>query len=381
MTDHAIDTQLIHAGELRPRIDGAVTMPIFQSSTYEYKRGDEQGVRYIRYNNTPNHMVLHDKLAALEGGAAGLVTSSGMAAISAVLLGLLKQGDHLIALDTLYGATQSFMTEDLPRFGIECTLVDGTRPDTWAAARRPTTRVLYSESITNPQLCVPDHTGLARFARDHDLISVIDNTFASPVNFRPLAHGYDITLHSCSKYLAGHTDLVAGAVVGSAAHVTAVARMLKHLGGTLDPHACFLLHRGMRTLALRVRRQNDTALAVARFLQDRPEINCVNYPGLKDDPGHGRASELFAGYGGMVAFEVKGGLEAAERLLDRVTLLTVAPSLGGPETLITSPVATSHAGQSPAERARAGIPDGMLRMSIGFEDPQDLIADLEHGLG
>jgi len=376
-----IETQLIHAGEPRPLICGAVSLPIFQSSTFEYAgQGDYHELKYIRLNNTPNHAALAAKLAAVEGAEAGLVTASGMAAISAVLLTLLKSGDHFLAQDCLYGGTHDFITQDLPAFGIEVDFIDADKPGTWADLLRPTTRLVYVETITNPLMQVADLEAVAAFARKHRLVSVIDNTFASPVNFRPPEHGFGLCLHSGTKYLNGHSDIVAGAVVGAEPLVAQITRTLNHLGGALDPHACFLLHRGLKTLAVRMRWQNDSALAVARFLADHPKVRRVNYPGLETHPAYGRAARLFAGAGGMISFEVDGGVAAAERFMERCRLPVIAPSLGGVESLITRPATTSHAGMAPDERRKLGIADELIRLSVGLEAPEDLIADFDQAL-
>jgi cystathionine beta-lyase/cystathionine gamma-synthase len=292
-----IDTKLIHAGEPEPRYGGAVSLPIFQSAMYE-TRGDEGGyhdVRYIRLNNTPNHVALHEKLAALENAEAALVTASGMAAISTSLLTVLSQGDHLLVQDCLYGGTHTLITHDFERFGIEYDTIDGTDPRSWKAKLRSNTRAIYVESIANPLMSVSDLAGVTAFAREHGLVSMIDNTFASPVNFRPAEWGFDLSLHSCTKYLNGHNDIVAGAVIGRADLVEQARLTLNHLGGSLDPHACFLLHRGMKTLALRVRHQNVSALAIARFLEEHPAVDSVNYPGLTANASHERAAEFFDG--------------------------------------------------------------------------------------
>ncbi|HSN98422.1 MAG TPA: PLP-dependent transferase, partial [Candidatus Nanopelagicales bacterium] len=314
--DDRLETRLIHAGEPEPRFAGAVAMPIFQSSTYalDAEVGYHE-IRYLRLSNSPNHLALHDKLCAIEGGEAALCTASGMAAISTTLLAVLRAGDHLIAQRDLYGGTHALITHDLPRYGIEHTLVDAADPSSWAAALRPNTRAFYVEAISNPLLRIGDLPAAAAFARERGLCSVIDATFASPVNLRPIDLGFDLVVHSCTKYLNGHTDLVAGAVIGRAERVAGVKRLLDHLGGTLDPHACFLLHRGLKTLALRVRHQNDTALTVARFLSRHPEVAAVHYPLLEGHPDHARARALFAGCGGVLSFELRGGVEAAERLL------------------------------------------------------------------
>lgn len=376
-----LETKLIHAGEPDPPVGGAVSMPIFQSSTFAYSgQQSYHDLKYIRLNNTPNHTALHAKLAALENAEAALVTASGMAAISTLLLTLLKPGDHMLAQGCLYGGTHDLLTGDLAELGISFDFIDGARPETWGALRRANTRLIYCETLTNPMLEVADLKAVSDFARNNGLVSVIDNTFASPVNFRPAEWGFDLSVHSCTKYLNGHSDIVAGAVIGPRDLVEAVTRKLNHLGGTLDPHACFLLHRGLKTLAVRVRHQNESALRIARFLDAHPAVSAVNYPGLESHPGHGRAKDLLEGFGGMLSFEVRGGLEAAERFLQRVSLPVVAPSLGGVETLVTRPATTSHAGMSPEDRAALGITDSLVRLSVGLEATEDLMEDFQGAL-
>jgi cystathionine beta-lyase/cystathionine gamma-synthase len=376
-----IETKLIHAGEPDPLIGGAVSMPIFQSAMFEYK-GEKSyhDLRYIRLNNTPNHVALHKKLAALENGEAALVTASGMAAISTALLTVLSTGDHLLAQDCLYGGTHDFITRDLPGLGIAFDFIDGNDPASWKTKVRPKTKLIYVETMTNPLLQVADLKGVVSFARAHGLVSIVDNTFASPINFRPPEVGFDLSLHSCTKYLNGHSDIVAGAVIGRADLVEKITHKLNHLGGSLDPHACFLLHRGMKTLAVRMKYQNKSALAIARFLYSHQAVERVNYPGLETHPGHERARELLDGYSGMLSFELKGGVEAAERFMQKTTLPVIAPSLGGIETLLTRPATTSHSGMPPKDRRRLGITDHLIRMSVGIEATQDLIADFEQAL-
>ena len=374
-------TRAVHAGEIRPRVCGAVSLPIFQSATFE--SGDEDSyhdARYIRLSNTPNHDALHGKIAALEDSAAALVTASGMAAISSALLSCLKNGDHLIHQGSLYGGTHAFVTHDLPDLGITHTGVDPTRPETWDAARTPTTRVFYVESIGNPLMGVPDLAAVVKFCRAHDLIAIVDNTFATPVNFRPIPFGFDLVVHSCTKYMNGHSDIVAGSIAGSVRRIEAIKRKLDHLGGSLDPHACFLLHRGLKTLPLRMERHNANALAIARFLDGHDKVSRVYHPGLSGSPDGTRAEGVLAGFGGMLAFEVEGGVEAADRILARLAIPVIAPSLGGVESLITRPATTSHASLSREERIQCGIADGLVRMSVGIEDAEDLIADLDHAL-
>jgi cystathionine beta-lyase/cystathionine gamma-synthase len=379
--NHRIDTRLIHAGEPDKRICGAVSLPVFQSSTFEYTgQSSYDDLKYIRMNNTPNHEVLHKKLAALENAEAALVTASGMAAISTTLLALFSPGDHILVQDCLYGGTQDFIASDFAPLGIQFDFIDADDPASWTKKLKPNTRGLYAETITNPLLQVGDLKALPEFAASNGLISMIDNTFATPVNFRPAEWGYDISLHSCTKYLNGHSDIVAGAVIGKQDILKKIAHKLIHLGGSLDPHACFLLHRGMKTLAVRIRHQNRSAQAIAEHLTGHPAIERVNYPGLPDHPGYDRARGLLTGFGGMISFELKGGLAAAERFLQRVSLPIVAPSLGGVETLVTRPATTSHAGMRPDERQAAGISDSLIRLSVGIEDTQDLIEDFENAL-
>jgi cystathionine beta-lyase/cystathionine gamma-synthase len=372
----AIDTKLIHAGEPEPRIGGAVAMPIFQSATFAY-RGEQNyhDLRYIRLSNTPNHDVLHRKLAALENAEAALVAGSGMAAISTTLLALLGAGDRLLAQGCLYGGTHDLLTADLPALQIGTDFIDANDPTSWREQLTERTRAIYVETVSNPLMSVADLGAVVDFAAAHGLVSIIDNTFASPVNFRPAEAGFDLSVHSCTKYLNGHSDIVAGAIIGRAQLVEKVAHKLNHLGGVLDPHACFLLHRGMKTLAVRVRYQNESALKIARFLEGHPSVRQVNYPGLESSPDHLRACELLDGFGGMLSFELEGGVVAADSFIDRVTLPISAPSLGGVESLITRPATTSHSGMTSEERWRAGIGEGLIRLSVGLEATEDLIED------
>jgi len=376
-----LETKIIHAGEPEPLIGGAVSMPIFQSATFEYTgQMSYHDLKYIRLNNTPNHVALHEKLASLENAEAALVTASGMAAITTALLTLLSSGDHLLVQDCLYGGTHDFITKDFAAFGITFDFIDGDDPDSWERYVRSNTKGIYVETITNPLMQVADLKAVVEFAKKDGLISLIDNTFSSPINFRPPEWGFDLSLHSCTKYLNGHSDIVAGAVIGRADLIERIRKRLNHLGGSLDPHACFLLHRGMKTLGVRVKYQNESALQVARFLESHPTIEKVNYPGLESHPRNRRARELFDGFSGMLSFELKGGVEAAERFIQNTTLPVIAPSLGGVETLITRPATTSHVGLSPEDRRRLGISDELIRVSVGIEATEDLIEDFEQAL-
>jgi cystathionine beta-lyase/cystathionine gamma-synthase len=376
-----LETQVVHAGEPRPRIDGAVEMPIFQSATFEY-RGEARydDVRYLRLNNTPNHLALHAKLAALEGAQAALVTASGMAAITTTLLTVLSAGDHMLAQNCLYGGTHDFVTREFKGLGLSADFIDADRPDDWRRQLKPNTRAIYVEAMTNPLLEVADLTAVVEFARAHGLVTLIDNTFASPVNFRPIPAGFDLSLHSATKYLNGHSDIVAGAVIGRADLIERIRHKANHLGGSLDPHAAFLLNRGLKTLVLRVRYQNESALKLAQFLEAHPAVTAVHYAGLASHPRHERARRLFAGFGGVLSFELKGGATRADEFAARVLIPAVAPSLGGVHTLLTRPATTSHAGLTREDRLRLGITDGLLRLSVGVESTEDLMEDFTQAL-
>jgi len=377
----SLETKLIHAGEPDPRIEGAVSMPIFQSVNYEYTgESDYHRLKYIRLSNTPNHVALHQKLAASENAEDALVTASGMAAISTTLLTVLSAGDHLLVQDCIYGGTHDFITKDFSGFGIEFEFIDLDDPKSWKVKLRPNTKAIYVETMTNPLLQVGDLQAVVKFAREHRIVSLIDNTFASPVNFRPSEWGFDVSLHSCTKYLNGHSDIAAGAVIGRSGLIDRIKHRLDHLGGSLDPHAAFLLHRGMKTLAVRVKYQNESTLKIARFLESHRAVARVNYPGLESHPRHQRARELFEGFGGVLSFELKGGVPAAERFMRHTSLPILAPSLGGVETLITRPATTSHSGMSPVDRQRLGITDSLIRLSVGIEATEEMIEDFDQAL-
>jgi len=376
-----LETKLIHSGEPKPRIQGAVSMPIFQSANFEYSdEADYHRLKYIRLNNTPNHEALHEKLAAAENADAALVTASGMAAISTTLLTVLSAGDHLLVQDCLYGGTHDFITKDLHSFGMAYDFMNADDPETWNQQLRANTKAIYIETMSNPLLQVPHVRALVEFAKANKLVSLIDNTFASPVNFRPPEYGFDLSLHSCTKYLNGHSDIVAGAIIGRGDLVSRIKHRLDRLGGSLDPHAASLLHRGMKTLALRVRFQNESTLAIAQFLERHPAVQAVHYAGLENHPRHERARELFDGFGGVLSLELKDGVDKAQQFMNRLKLPISAPSLGGVETLITRPATTSHSGMLREDRHRLGISDGLIRLSVGIEATEDLIEDLDQAL-
>ena len=377
----SMDTVAVHGGERRPGPEGSAVFPIYQGTVYEVEPGTGyHDLKYIRLNSTPSQRYLHDKLAALEGAEAAVATSSGMAAVTTILLSLMRAGDHLLASDCLYGGTHDFLTGRAADLGWSFSFVDAGRPETWEASRTERTKVFLVETITNPLMRVGLLDQVADFGRREGIVTVIDNTFASPVNFRPLQSGFDVVFHSATKYLGGHSDLVAGAVMGGADLIERVRKTINFFGGSLDPHAGFLLARGIKTLALRVQAQNANALALARFLEDHPAVAAVNYPGLASHPDHAHAEKLLSGFGGMLSLRLHGGEQAAQALLDATTLPYVAPSLGGVETLITRPVTTSHAGMSLQDRERLGITADLIRISSGIEGTQDLVADFAQAL-
>jgi len=328
-----IDTKVIHSGEPSPRHDNAVVTPIYQSAMFVTAGEDDyHDLKYIRLNNTPNHDVLHARLAALENAEAGLVTASGMAAISTALITVLKSGDHLLIQDCVYGGTNDLLTDNFKEFGFEFDFIDESDPASWESKLKSNTKAIYVEAIANPMMSVPALKDVTDFAKSHQLVSMIDNTFTSPYNFRPAEWGFDLSIHSATKYLNGHSDIVAGAVIGRKDLVENVRRTLNHLGGTLDPHACFLLERGIKTLSLRIERQNASALTMARFLDEHGKINGVNYPGLVSSPDHERAKTYFDGFGGMLSFYVRGSADTAQQFMEHTRIPLMAPSLGGTET-------------------------------------------------
>ncbi|THV37740.1 trans-sulfuration enzyme family protein [Glycomyces buryatensis] len=372
------ETLAVHAGEPRPAHGGSAVFPIYQGTVYEQTATG--GVGYLRYSNTPSQEYLQDKLAALEGAEASIATASGMAAIATALHSVLAAGDHVIVAGSVYGGTHALLADQGPRLGWTADFVDSTDPAAWAAALRPETKAIYTESISNPLVGVGDLAGIARFAAEHGLTSIIDNTFPTPVLFRPHAIGYDLVCHSATKALNGHSDIVAGVVTGTAERIDRVQGFLTLYGGSIDPHAGFLLARGIKTLALRVRQQNANAMALAQFLEGHERVAEVRYPGLASHPDHERAASLFNGFGSMLSFTPVGGLEAAEVLIKGLRLPYAAPSLGGVESLVTRPAISSHAKMSPCDRVLAGIGEDLVRFSSGIEATEDLIDDFSQAL-
>lgn len=384
MTDHRVRdlqpaTLGIHGGAHDRTPGSPVVPPVVQSATFHWASPEDGELLYSRYGNNPNQVQVSEKAAALEGTEAAIALGSGMGAMAMTILALCGDGGHVVASSRLYGATQSLLRDELPRRGIDTTFVD---PDEggWADAVRDDTRVILIEIPTNPTLRILDPRPVVALAHERGARVVCDATFGSPVNFRAADHGIDVVVQSATKYLGGHSDVIAGVAAGSREHVDEITRLSRLYGPALDPHAAWLLDRGMRTLHVRVKRHNENALAVARWLEGRPEVERVIYPGLESHPDHALASELMSGFGGMVSLILAGGGHAADAFVGRLRLALGAPSLGGVETLVSQPRYTSHVGLSPEERAAQGIPDGFVRLSIGIEDAGDLIADFEQAL-
>jgi cystathionine beta-lyase/cystathionine gamma-synthase len=336
--------------------------------------------RYPRYGSHPNADRVQERLAALEGADAALVTASGMGATVCALMALLRPGDHLLASSWIYGGTRQFIEIDLPRAGVEVDLVDPNETRGWRRLQRPNTRVLFLESPVNPTTRVLDLRSLLPMAQAHGMAIVCDSTFASPVNVRPLAHGADVVIHSATKYLNGHHDMMAGVICGSAPFIDECAQVMRRWGQAPDPFACWLLERGLKTLEVRVERQNATALALAERLAAHPRVAAVHYPGLPSHPDHHLARELFHGFGGMIGFEVRGGSAGAQHVLAGLRLIARAGSLGSVESLVSEPRVNSHADLSAAAREAMGAPDGFVRLSVGLESVDDLWRDLAAAL-
>lgn len=370
------NTRSVRAGEQLDRTVGGVTTPIHTAAAYMAAEGVEGAYRYPRYCNIPTQAAPAEKLAALEGAEAGLALASGMAAISASLLSVLATGDHVVLQADLYGGTHRFLMAELTRLGITFTLVPEADPARLEAAVTPHTRVVFVETPSNPLLRLIDLEGVAAMAKKRGLVSMVDNTFASPINQRPLELGFDLSIHSGTKYLNGHSDLNCGAVAGSKARIDAVKERAVNFGQTLNTYDCYLLERGMKTLALRMARHNENTQAVAEFLHARPGVAAVHYPGLPSHPGHALARRQMRGFGGMLSFELDCPPETARTFMDRLELVLEAVSLGGIESLACFPAVTSHAKMSREARLAIGVTDTLVRLSVGCEDAADIIADL-----
>ncbi len=369
------DTRCVHSGTCRDPNTRGLNTPIYTSSSFEYLDTPENV--YPRYFNTPNQKAIVRKLCELENAEDGLLFSSGMAAISSAMLSFLSSGDHVVLQKDIYGGTHHFVTAEFERFRIEYTFVSNRTADIEKAVRK-NTRVVYIETPSNPLLLITDIAAAAQIARAAGAISIIDSTFATPINQNPIALGIDIVTHSGTKYLGGHSDLCCGAVLTRKALVDKISATAANLGGSLNAMTCYLLERSLKTLGIRVKRQNRNAGKIAEHLQKDPRVSNVYYPGLENHPGYAVARNQMKGFGGMLAFELDG--LKPERFLKNLKVITPALSLGGVETIICSPATTSHEKISPAERAELGISDSLLRLSVGIEDADDLIADIDSAL-
>ncbi len=382
-------TQIIHAGQHPDPLTGAISTPIYQTSTFAFKNADEgaarflgqdPGYKYTRLGN-PTVAALEECVATLEGGCGALGAATGMAAINAVYVAFLEAGAHVVGTDSIYGPSRLVLENEYARFGVASTWVDSSRPETVAAAMRPETRMVYIESPANPTMKLTDIRACAEIAHRGGAMLVVDNTFASPVLQRPLALGADIVVHSLTKFMNGHTDVVGGAIVAKAPeHLARLRKVHYAFGGTMDPHQAWLILRGIKTLGLRMERAQANALELAHFLEGHPGIAWVLYPGLPSHPQHALAKTQMAGPGAVFSFGVRGGLPAGKALIDNVKLATLAVSLGGVETLIEHPASMTHTSMPRNEREAAGITDDLVRISVGCEDVRDLIADLTQAL-
>lgn len=379
------ETQATRGAADLEKKNGPMSLPIYQTSTFEVKDNEEQlrvtgsDSYYTRYGN-PTNTAAERTIAELEGVDAALTFASGMGAITTTLMALLKAGDHVVAQRDIYGGTHKFLSQWLPKFGVETTFVDSTEYSQHERAIRQNTKLLYVESPTNPALRVIDLRRTASLAKDHGLISMIDSTFATPINQHPVEYGFGLIMHSGTKYLGGHTDLICGVVAGRKELIERILATRTTIGNCMDPHASWMLARGMKTLAVRVARQNENALRVAEFLEQHAKVRRVHYPFLQSHPQHGLAKVQMSGGGGMVTFEVEGTGEDARRVSEALRLFTLAPSLGGVESLVSIPVLTSHLMVPAEERQKMGVTEQMIRLSVGIENADDLIADLEHAL-
>lgn len=380
------NTHCIHGPAHFDDPHGALTAPLYQTSTFKFKdaaqgaarfAGEEPGYIYTRLGN-PTTCELEQKVASLEGMEAAAATATGMGAVSASVLSFLEQGDHLIASNALYGCSFALFSHMLPKFGIEVTFVDMTDTVALEAAVQANSKMIFAETPINPNMTILDLSMLGKFAAKHGLISVIDNTFLTPLLQKPRTFGIDLVVHSATKYLNGHGDVVAGIVCGSNEHIEVIKlTVLKDIGATISPHDAWLINRGLKTLAVRMARHCESAQKVAEFLEQHQKVSQVYYPGLPSHPGYQFLGEQMKGAGGVIAFEIDGTLEQGEAFINATDLCTLAVSLGDPETLIQHPASMTHSPYTAEERLAAGISDGLIRISVGLEDVEDIISDLE----
>ncbi|MDA1081998.1 MAG: PLP-dependent aspartate aminotransferase family protein [Gemmatimonadetes bacterium] len=373
-------TNAIHGGAGPHHVGDPVAPPLVQSVNFIQEIGTEAGLLYTRYGNTPNLERVQKRLALLEGAEAALLLSSGMGATACAMMALLRPGDHLLASANIYGGTLRLLTEEFTRNGVDVTLVDPHEHRVWRKRLRKETRAVFVESPVNPTCRVIDLRPISQLTTEEGLALVVDSTFASPINLRPIEHGADVVIHSGTKFLNGHHDAMCGVVAGTESYIQEVLQKLIVWGQAADPFAAWLLERGLKTLDVRIRRQNDNAMKIATWCANHKDIKRVHYPGLIDHPDHEIARAMLDGYGAMMAIELSGAGKTTERFLKRLKIFQHAASLGGVDSLVCEPRYTSHARMSSEERARVGVPDGFIRMSIGLEDAEDLIADVEQAL-
>lgn len=388
MNPYKFATKAVHAGQHPDPLTGSVSVPIYETSTFVFKSaeqgaarfaGTEEGYIYTRLGN-PTIRALERNVAELENGEDARACASGMAAIHTAVTSIVKKNDHVVATDCLYGGTLKLFSDILPKFGIEFTLVDSSNVAKVEAAIKENTKLIFVETPANPTLKLTDLRAISEIAKEHDVTTMVDNTFMSPYFQRPLELGTDIVVHSLTKYLSGHSDIVGGIIVGSNPFFKTLDPLLKNTGATLGPFEAWLTLRGIKTLPLRMERHNENAIKIAEFLETHPKIKKVYYPGLKSHPQHELARRQMSGFGGILSFELKGGLEAGRKLMNSVKLCLLAVSLGAVETLIQHPASMTHAIVPREERLKAGITDSLVRISVGIEDVTDIIQDLKQAL-
>ena len=372
-----INTICTHEGEIHDeQFKGAIS-PLYMSTSYAFEDVDVK--RYPRYFNTPNQVALAKKIAALEHAEAAMIFGSGMAAISTSLLAFLRAGDHIVLQKTLYGGTYNFVNEEFSKYGIEYSFTEGLDPKDFEAKIKGNTKVVFIETPSNPLLTITDISAVAKIAKKHGLVSMIDNTFASPVNQNPIDFGIDVIIHSATKYMGGHSDICAGAVASSQVNMERIFQLAKNLGGSLSDYTVWLLERSIKTMGIRVKAQNANAQHLAEYLSAHSDILKVYYPGLPNHPGHELAKAQMSGFGGMLSFELDPAYDAS-RFQNALQLIKSSMSLAGVESTVLSPTQTSHALIGPEERLNQGISDGLIRFSVGIEEPEDLIFDIEQAL-
>ena len=372
-----INTICTHVGEIRDeQFKGAIS-PLYMSSSYAFEDVDVK--RYPRYFNTPNQEGLSKKIAALEHAEAGLIFGSGMAAISTAMLAFLRAGDHIVLQQTLYGGTYNLVKEEFDKYGIYYSFTNGWLAEDFEAEIKENTKVIFFETPSNPLLTITDLEAIGALCKKHDIVSMIDNTFASPVNQNPIDFGIDIVIHSATKYMGGHSDICAGAVAASEEHIDRIFQLAKNFGGSLSDYTVWLLERSIKTMGLRVKAQNENAQCMAEYLYTNEDITAVYYPGLPSHPEHELAKKQMQGFGGVLSFELKESLNPKE-FRKSLQLIKPSMSLAGVESTLIAPVETSHALMSAETRAEQGIKDGLIRFSVGIEEPEDLISDIEQAI-